>query len=171
MDPRRFSVMRAGKVAAGPDYGIERPNHTGQDILYCLSGRRRRDARAKAARCEPGQIVWIANEEPHAHFADPISPWTLLWFRLDGPFLPTLRRRLFNAGPLRVSMPEEGIVADVVRSSLRHYARARIGQDLRLNQLVGDFLVDRRPCPCRFACFRCAGRACIDCRGDAEEPG
>ena len=33
-----YSVTRAGKVAAGPDYAVERVSHTGQDILYCLCG-------------------------------------------------------------------------------------------------------------------------------------
>ncbi len=33
-----FSVLRAGKVVAGPDYCMERAVYPGQDILYCLAG-------------------------------------------------------------------------------------------------------------------------------------
>jgi AraC-like DNA-binding protein len=136
-----FSVLRAGKVVTGPDYRIERANYPGQDILYCLSGVGGVRTLGEQLEVRAGQIVWLANEEPHAHFADPTFPWTLLWFRLDGPFLPILRRRLFNAGPLRVSMPEEGIVATWFDRLFAVMRGREFGQDLRLNQLVGDFLV------------------------------
>jgi AraC-like DNA-binding protein len=136
-----FSVLRAGKVATGPDYRIERATYPGQDILYCLSGVGGVKTMGEELEVRAGQLVWIANEEPHAHFADPTCPWTLLWFRLDGPSLPTLRKRLFSAGTPRVSMPEDAILSiwfDRLFAALRG---REIGQDLRLNQLVGDFLV------------------------------
>jgi AraC-like DNA-binding protein len=136
-----FSVLRAGKVTTGPDYRIQRTTYPGQDILYCLSGVGSVTTMGEELEVRAGQIVWIANEEPHAHFADPTSPWTLLWFRLDGPFLPTVRKRLFNAGPPRVSMPEPGILAAWFDRLFAVMRGREFGQDLRLNQLVGDFLV------------------------------
>src|SRR5271166_5634009 len=97
-----FSVLRAGKVVAGPDYCIERAVYPGQDILYCLTGAGSVKTIGHRLDVQAGQLVWIANEEPHAHIADPTSPWVLLWFRLDGPNPPALRKRLFGAGPPRV---------------------------------------------------------------------
>src|ERR1700733_14998201 len=33
-----FTVLRAGKVAAGATYGVRRESQVGQDVLFCLSG-------------------------------------------------------------------------------------------------------------------------------------
>lgn len=136
-----FSVLRAGKVVAGPDYGIERVVYQGQDVLYCLSGAGSVRTAGQRLEVQAGQLVWIANEEPHAHFADPASPWTLLWFRLDGPNLPAVRRRLFGAGALRVSMPGDAILSSWFDRLFSVMRGREFGQDLRLNQLVGEFFV------------------------------
>jgi AraC-like DNA-binding protein len=136
-----FSVLRAGKVATGPDYRISRANYPGQDILYCLSGVGGVKTLGEELEVRAGQLVWIANEEPHAHFADPTNPWTLLWFRLDGPALPVLRRRLFSGELPRVSMPEEGTLFTWFDRLFAVLRVREFGQDLRLNQLVGEFLV------------------------------
>jgi AraC-like DNA-binding protein len=136
-----FSVLRAGKVVAGPEYGIERAVYPGQDILYCLAGAGKVKTVGQRLDVQAGQLVWIANEEPHAHIADTASPWTLLWFRLDGPNPGALRRRLFGAGPPRVSVPQDAILASWFDRLFAAMRRREFGQDLRLNQLVGEFLV------------------------------
>jgi AraC-like DNA-binding protein len=136
-----FSVLRAGRVVAGPDYGIERSVYPGQDILYCLSGAGGVKTAGQKLEVRAGQLAWIANEEPHAHFADPSSPWTLLWLRLDGPNLPAVRRRLFGAGALRVSMPGDAILSSWFDRLFSVMRGREFGQDLRLNQLVGEFFV------------------------------
>jgi AraC-like DNA-binding protein len=140
-----FSVLRAGKVAAGPDYGVARTSHAGQDILYCLSGAGIVETLGQKLDVQPGQLVWMANEAPHAHRADPRTPWILLWLRLDGPNPASLREKLFGDGPPRVAMPEDARLAawfDRLFSAMR---RREVGLDLRLNHLVGEFLtiVDR----------------------------
>jgi hypothetical protein len=53
----------------------------------------------------------------------------------------TLRKRLFNAGPPRVSMPEDAILATWFDRLFAVMRGREFGQDLRLNQLVGEFLV------------------------------
>ncbi|HZZ62913.1 MAG TPA: AraC family transcriptional regulator [Roseiarcus sp.] len=136
-----FSVLRAGKVVAGPEYGIERSAYPGQDVLYCLSGAGKVRTLGQRLEVQAGQLVWIANEEPHAHFADPAAPWTLLWLRLDGPDLAAVRRRLFGAGPPRVSMPGDAILSSWFDRLFSAMRGRDFGQDLRLNQLVGEFLV------------------------------
>ena len=136
-----FSVLRAGKVVAGPDYGVERAVCPGQDILYCLSGAGIARTAGQRLEGQAGQLIWIANEEPHAHFADPVSPWTLLWCRLDGPNLPAVRRRLFGTGAPRVWMPGDAILSSWFDRLFTVMRGREFGQDLRLNQLVGEFLV------------------------------
>lgn len=136
-----FSVLRAGKVVAGPEYGIERIFCPGQDILYCLSGAGSVRTAGQILDVQAGQLIWIANEEPHAHFADPARPWTLLWFRLDGPNLPAVRRRLFGAGAARLAVPEDALLASWFDRLFSAMRGREFGQDLRLNQLVGEFLV------------------------------
>ena len=136
-----FTVVRAGKLAAGPEYSIERAIYPGQDILYCLSGAGSVRTLGQRLDVQAGQLVWIANEESHAHFADPSIPWTLLWFRLDGPNPTALRRRLFGERAPRVSMSGDGILSswfDRLFAAMHH---RDFGQDLRLNNLVGEFLV------------------------------
>jgi AraC-like DNA-binding protein len=136
-----FSVLRAGKVVAGPEYGVERAIYPGQDILYCLAGAGGVKTLGQSLEVQAGQLVWIANEEPHAHWADPASPWTLLWFRLEGPNLAALRRRLFGAGAPRVPMPRDTILLSWFDRLFSVMRGREFGQDLRLNQLVGEFLV------------------------------
>jgi len=136
-----FTVLRAGKLAAGPEYNIERTVCPGQDVLYCLSGAGIVKTLGKRLDVQVGQLVWIANEEPHAHSADPASPWTLLWLRLDGPDPIAMRKRLFGERAPRVSMPGDPILAswfDRLFAAMHH---REFGQDLRLNSLVGEFLV------------------------------
>ncbi len=135
-----FSVLRAGKVAAAPDYGVERLSHSGQDILYCLSGAGAVETLGQRLEVQPGQLVWIANEQPHAHIADPRAPWTVLWFRLDGPNPAALRKKLFGDGAPRVVMIEGASLAAWFDRLFVAMRRRGFGVDLRLNQLVGEFL-------------------------------
>lgn len=135
-----FSVVRAGKVAAAPGYGIERASHTGQDILYCLSGAGLVETLGQRLEVQAGQLAWIANEAPHAHRADTLAPWTLLWFRFDGPNPPALRAKLFGDGAPRATMPESGPLAAWFERLFAAMRGREIGLDLRLNQLVGEFL-------------------------------
>jgi AraC-like DNA-binding protein len=140
-----FGVPRAGKLAAAPDYRIARASHTGQDILYCLTGAGVVETLGQRLEVQEGDLVWIANERPHAHVADPRAPWTLLWFRLDGPNPAALREKLFRDGAPRVATVERAIVIawfDRLFSAMRG---RELGIDLRLNHLVGEFLtiVDR----------------------------
>jgi AraC-like DNA-binding protein len=135
-----FSVLRAGKLAAAPDYGIARDSHTGQDILYCLSGAGVVETLGQRLEVQQGQLVWIANERAHAHVADPRAPWTLLWFRFDGPNPAALREKLFGDGVPRVMMVEGAILVawfDRLFSAMRG---RDLGLDLRLNHLIGEFL-------------------------------
>jgi AraC-like DNA-binding protein len=135
-----FSVSRAGKVAAAPDYGVERVSHTGQDVLYCLSGAGTVETLGQSLEVRPGQLVWIANELPHAHIADPRAPWTLLWFRLDSPNPAALREKLFGDGVPRVTVLQG---ASLVNWFDRLFAAMRgrgMGLDLRLNYLASEFL-------------------------------
>ena len=140
-----FSVLRAGKVAAAPDYRIERPVYPGQDILYCLSGRGFVETLGQRLEVRANQLVWMANEAPHVHAADPADPWTLLWFRLDGPDPAILRRKLFGEGILRTVFTEGTGPAPWFERLFAALRRRDAGLDLRLNQLVAEFLllVDR----------------------------
>jgi AraC-like DNA-binding protein len=116
----------------------------------------------------PNQLVWIANEGRHAHWPDEADPWTLLWFRLDGPNCAALRRKIFGTGPTVATIPVAldiaawfGRLFDVLRNR-----EADI--DLALNHLVAEFLhllafpapkLDevRLPAPLRLALARMRG--------------
>jgi AraC-like DNA-binding protein/uncharacterized RmlC-like cupin family protein len=135
-----FSVLRAGKVAAAPNYGVERFSHTGQDVLYCLSGAGIVETLGQRLEVRPGQLIWIANEQPHAHIADPSAPWTLLWFRLDGPNPAALRKKLFGDGVPRVSLLQGASVVSWFDRLFSAMRGREMGLDLRLNHLASEFL-------------------------------
>jgi AraC-like DNA-binding protein len=64
----------------------------------------------------------------------------VLWFRLDGPNPPALRKRLFRDSAPRVTVIEGAALTtwfDRLFSAMRG---REPGLDLRLNQLVGEFL-------------------------------
>jgi AraC-like DNA-binding protein len=135
-----FGIVRAGKVSAGPDYRIVRDAHIGQDILYCLSGAGTVETLGQRLDIGAGQLAWIANERPHAHHADPQDPWTLLWFRLDGPDPILLRNKLFGDAPPVVFMTE-GMALQAWFDRLFLTMRGSgTGIEVRLNQLAGEFL-------------------------------
>ncbi|SDB54455.1 AraC-type DNA-binding protein [Bauldia litoralis] len=135
-----FSVLRAGKVAAAPDYGIRRRRHAGQDILFCLSGAGTVETGGENFAVGAGQLAWLANERPHAHVADPDRPWTLLWFRLDGPDLIALRENLFGGRPAPAPiLGATALIAWFERLFVALGSR-EAGLDWRLNQAVGEFL-------------------------------
>jgi AraC-like DNA-binding protein len=136
-----FTVLRAGKVAAGPTYGVRRASQVGQDVLFCLSGSGAVELGSRRVEVQAGEVVWIANEAPHAHIADARDPWTLLWFRFDGPNPAAVRTRLFGEGIPRVAASDRaGLVAWFERLFLVLRRRDR-SLDFHLNQLVSEFFL------------------------------
>lgn len=134
------SVVRAGKVSAAPDYRIVRDRHVGQDVLFCLTGGGTVETLGHRLNIRAGQLVWIANEEPHAHRANPDDPWTLLWFRFDGPNLAVLRQKIFGDAEPLVRIPEELMLTVWFDRLFALMRGGGTGLDFRLNQLVGEFL-------------------------------
>lgn len=135
-----LTIPRAGKVAAAADYRIARAEHGGQDVLYCLSGRGVVESGGQRIEVHPGHLVWIANERPHAHSADPLSPWTLCWFRFDGPKPQEMRARIFGNRPARVLITEGPALLDWFERVFAAMRLQALGLDLRLNLLVAEFL-------------------------------
>lgn len=135
-----FTVLRAGKVAAAPDYCVARAVHPGQDVIYCLSGRGTAETVGQRLDVGPGQLVWLANEAPHMHAADPHDPWTVLWFRFDGPNPTALRTKLFADGAPRARFAETSRPITWFERLFEALRRRDAGLDLRLNALVADFI-------------------------------
>lgn len=136
-----FTVLRAGKVAAGATYSVRRGHQVGQDVLYCLAGSGAVELGSRRVEVQAGEVVWIANEAPHAHIADARNPWTLLWFRFDGPDPAAVRARLFGEGIPRVAVSDRaGLIAWFERLLLVLRRRDR-SLDFHLNQLVSEFFL------------------------------
>jgi AraC-like DNA-binding protein len=134
-----FSIPRAGKVAAASDYRIARSAHGGQDVLYCVSGSGFVETDGVRLELCPGQLVWIANELPHAHSANPTEPWTLLWFRFDGPDPAGLRAHIFGDRTTRLVITEGPLLIDWFERLFTAMRQREFGLDLRLNLLAGEF--------------------------------
>jgi AraC-like DNA-binding protein len=136
-----FTVLRAGKVAAGATYSVRRAHQVGQDVLFCLSGSGAVELGSRWVEVQAGEVVWIANEAPHAHIANARDPWTLLWFRFDGPNPAAVRTRLFGEDIPRVTASDRtGLMGWFERLFLVLRRRDR-SLDFHLNQLVGEFFL------------------------------
>jgi AraC-like DNA-binding protein len=139
--PAAFAVLRAGKVAAGANYGVRRASQVGQDVLFCLSGSGAVEMGRRRVEVRAGEVVWIANEAPHAHIADSRAPWTLLWFRFDGPNPPAVRTRLFGAGPTQAVVRDRAAFLAWFERLFSVLRRRDRNLDFRLNQLVCEFFL------------------------------
>lgn len=98
-----MSVPRAGKIAAGPDYRIERTSSPGQDLLFCVAGRGTITVNGTTTPVGPGDLAWLPGELPHGHAADAADPWTIYWLRVDRAHIETIRTHLVG--------PEGGVIA------------------------------------------------------------
>lgn len=136
-----LGIVRAGKVRAAADYRVERDALAGQDVLYCLGGAGSVETQGRRLHVRSGQLAWIANEMPHAHEADPDDPWTLLWFRLDGPDPPQLRRKIFGDRPTLIDIDDPVALEGWFNRLFRAMREGGTGLAIRLNQLAAEFLV------------------------------
>ncbi|MBZ9603152.1 helix-turn-helix domain-containing protein [Phyllobacterium chamaecytisi] len=135
-----FTVLRAGKAVTARDHCIHRDSYPGQDILFCTAGRGFVLSEGKTLSVGSNELVWVANETPHAHWPDESDPWTVLFVRIDGPDCAIMRRKIFNTGATlaTISTPKKietwfGHLFDVLR------ARAD-DVDLALNRLVAELM-------------------------------
>ena len=141
-----FTVLRAGKVSAAAQYGVRRTQHVGQDVLFCVSGAGFVQSGARRFEVQASDLVWIANQTPHAHAANELAPWTLLWFRFDGPHAAALRARLFGDGVPRVKIGDGAGMAAWFERLFGALRRRERNLDFRLNQLLSEFFLIRRSC-------------------------
>lgn len=133
-----FTVLRAGKAITAHDHCIQRDSYPGQDILFCTAGRGFASSEGRTLSAGPNQLIWIANEMPHAHWPDENDPWTVLFVRIDGPNCSALRRKVFNdsASLVTVSAPKQ---IEAWFQKLFDVLRVRDDDvDFALNRLVAE---------------------------------
>ncbi len=133
-------IPRSGKIAAGPDYRIERTSSPGQDLLFCVAGSGSITVDGTTIQVGPGELAWLPGEVPHGHAADPDDPWTIYWLRVDGAQIATIRTKL--VGPDGGVMPiRHGVALIGWFEKLFDCMRTRPpGCDLLLNQLMAELL-------------------------------
>ena len=139
--PNAYTILRAGRLSAAPGYGVRRASHVGQDVLFCLSGTGTVETGAMRLDVQPGQLVWIPNELPHSHVADRDQPWTLLWFRFDGPSPTSMRLKLFGEAAPRLTIGDRVGLTGWFERLFATLRRRDRNLDLRVNQLLGEFFV------------------------------
>ncbi|MGP1393993.1 MAG: helix-turn-helix domain-containing protein [Inquilinaceae bacterium] len=134
------TVLRAGWLDAAPESGISRTECPGDDILYCLSGKGQVDAAGARFDLAPGQLAWLPGDFPHGHLADGADPWSLMWFRMDGPDTGALRRRLFGEARPRMSVVEGSQLIAWFHGLFETLAVRPADIDLRLHAAMAEFL-------------------------------
>lgn len=135
-----LTILRAGKVITTAGYCIERAWCPGQDILFCALGRGFVRSEGGLMPLRPGQIVWIANEMPHAHWPYEHDPWTVFWIRLAGPDCAAIRKKIFGAGRTVLSIAEPMQVEDWFDRLFNVLRNRRADIDLTLNHLASQLL-------------------------------
>jgi AraC-like DNA-binding protein len=135
-----FAVMRAGEAITAPGYRIARDDYPGQDILFCRAGRGFAHSEGVTMRIGAHQLVWIANEMPHAHWPDDTKPWHLLWLRMTGPDCAALRRKIFGHGPTIVTLARPAQLELWFARLFQTLRRREADIDLAVNHLMAEFL-------------------------------
>jgi AraC family transcriptional regulator, arabinose operon regulatory protein len=79
-----LTVVRAGRLIAGPDHRIERDYYPGHELTFCRSGRGWARLRGRTFEVTAGQLLWVNCHHPHAYGADRSDPWELDWIRVEG---------------------------------------------------------------------------------------
>lgn len=134
------TVLRAGWLDALPGGEIRRAECPGDDVLYCLSGRGQVETDGRSFDLTTGQLAWITGDKPHGHCADPRDPWSVMWLRLDGPDLGTLRERIFGGGRARMTISEGSELIRWFQGLFQILETQRVDMDLRLNTAVATLL-------------------------------
>jgi AraC-like DNA-binding protein len=136
-----LTIRRAGLIMAGPDYGVERSELQGDDLIYCISGAGQIQTGGSWHEISAGQLGWLVGSLPHAHSADPHDPWTVLWLRLDGPQLEAWRTRLLGNGGAVVTITQGAVLAAWFQRLFACLRRRAPDCDLVLNALGADLLI------------------------------
>lgn len=134
------TILRSGWLESSPGRGIRRMTCPGDDVLYCLSGRGHVETAGAAFDVGPGELVWIAGDQPHAHTAHQTDPWSVMWFRLAGADTGALRRRLFGKGRPRIQVSRGSEMIGWFQHLFETMAARGIDTDLYLHAAVARFL-------------------------------
>lgn len=135
-----LTVLRAGWLDARPGGSIRRSECPGDDILFCISGKGRIDVNGRQFDLAAGELAWISGDSPHGHRADTGDPWSVMWFRIDGPDLTALRHRMFSDTLPRARVSDRSAVVAWFQRLFQILDTRSTNTDLRLNAAIGEFL-------------------------------
>ncbi len=85
-----YTVVRAGRLAAGVDHVIERETYPGHELILCLKGRGWARIAGRRHEIGPGQMLWVNCHHAHAYGSMAADPWEVLWIRAEGRSLDRL---------------------------------------------------------------------------------
>lgn len=88
-------VTDAGYFPHAAGHRVERPLGAPTHLLIlCLHGRGWARSAGKTVRVEPGGLVWLPAEQPHAYGADNEDPWTIAWAHFRGKEVAAWQKEL-----------------------------------------------------------------------------
>jgi AraC-like DNA-binding protein len=135
-----YVVVRAGHLRSAPDYRIERDHLPGHDLLLCLSGSGFVLSSNRRFKVEPNELAWISGYHPHAHWANPVDPWELLWIRIDGRAIEeTCNILSVLRFPVFAGIPVDSLRREF-RRIIRLMSRRPPALDAMLNAAVSEIL-------------------------------
>ncbi len=116
--PFNYRLLRAGHIATGPDYRIERESVPGHEFLFCLDGAGYVRIAGTTHRVDRGRLAWLPVHNPHAHYPDPETPWEILWLRLDGSNLNRLQAVLGVDGEPIFGFADEAAIRQLMQDAI-----------------------------------------------------
>src|SRR3569623_2158183 len=79
-----LTVVRAGRLVAGPEQRIERDYYPGHELTFCRSGKGWARLRGRMHPITAGDLLRVNCHHPHGYGADPADPGELDWIRVEG---------------------------------------------------------------------------------------
>lgn len=135
-----FTVLRAGWLDAGPGEALHRASCPGDDIIYCLSGKGWVTIDGDKIPVNPGQLVWIPGDRPHGHASSHQDPWSVMWCRVQGGDLASLRRRVVDRSDFRLTIKHGHSLVRWFNAVFALLRVQSIDTDLKLNTAISTLL-------------------------------
>lgn len=139
-EPSLFTILRAGWLDAAPGDALNRASCAGDDIIYCLAGKGSVTVSGIRISVGPGQLVWIPGDRPHGHASSVDDPWSVMWCRIRGGDLETLRQRVMGHADFRITIKDGDAIVGWFRNVFAQLSAQSINTDLRLNTAIATLL-------------------------------
>lgn len=135
-----LTILRAGWLDAAPGDNLNRAYCLGDDIIYCLSGHGSVTVDDTRITVNPGQLAWLPGDRPHGHASCLKDPWSVMWCRIQGHDLASLRTRILGANDFRMAIKDGPSLVRWFNAVCSQLNNEVADTDLKLNTAISTLL-------------------------------